>query len=683
MSTPKKLASSRTTPSSAMSTVSETTPAHHQSSKPKSSLKKKETWKPRQKSAAQKAREQRLHVARNSNVSSFAKTSGISENTNISAGGGDGEDQQIQKQSVATKLRFFLVTSWVGVFLDVLDALVSIVACLMYVAETYYRDSGMEVPQSLVLAEVIMCIFFMAHFFLQFFVAVNRCNFIFSMHSMIDILIIFPPLIFFAMKAASPDGERYPLATQLEQNNFFVLMRIFRVLRIIRVSRELSKSSNFDSEIAQIFFDTGITILTGILIFTGVIHWVENIDYTGAWGAPVLDNGSPLCPLNMNNHPNPMSVDLDSCRSVIVYHDALYFLMVTVSTVGYGDMSPQTIPGRLLIVVMISVFLLQIPVITNQLAEAFSQFSFYERAIYRPKRGDSGGHVIICGSANDRPIMEFMQELFHPDHRNPTLHVIILTRGPPSRAVLRLLNSVKFRSRTTYLDGDVVSTKDLVRAAAESAEHFFIVADPMSTNPEREDSHNTLRALAIKQYVYSHGGKKATISIQMLRHESRGTYFDSVKVSDYARADRESNDAAAASMLLDQVICLDEIKLSLMAQGAGICTMISNLCTSMTIEKNQADGSRWASEYLDGCDYEVYRIWLSPVFQGLQFAEVAEKVHSETGVLLFASKLSGFWCAVVILIALSLLLLLLLCISIQYQFFTHVFLFFQSSSHNS
>jgi len=88
----------------------------------------------------------------------------------------------------------------------------------------------------------------------------------------------------------------------------------------------------------------------------------------------------------------------------------------------------------------------------------------------------------------------------------------------------------------------------------------------------------------------------------------------------------------------DQVICLDEIKLSLMAQGAGICTMISNLCTSMTIEKSQS-GHRWASEYLDGCDYEVYRVWLSPVFQGLQFAEVAEKIHSETGVLMFAIEL--------------------------------------------
>lgn len=242
--------------------------------------------------------------------------------------------------------------------------------------------------------------------------------------------------------------------------------------------------------------------------------------------------------------------------------------MVTVSTVGYGDISPQTFPGRMLIIVMISIFLLQIPIITNQIAEAFSQFSFYERAIFRAKRG-VGKHVIICGSANQRPIKEFMQELFHPDHRNPSLHVVILTRGSPSRSILRLLNSVKYRGTTTYLDGDVVSTKDLIRANAEAAEHFFIVADPMTSNPEREDSHNTLRALAIKQYVYSRGGKKATISIQMLRHESRGTYFDSVKVADIARATSEHD--GEKFTVQDQVICLDELKLSLMAQGAGIC----------------------------------------------------------------------------------------------------------------
>ena len=596
-------------------------------------------WRPRKRGREERKRKGYAQTSRIANVSSFATTAGARSGklSGISVSEPHDHDEGVNT-SFAARLRFFLITSWAGVVLDVADAIFSIVACLMYVAETYYDDNG--IPEFLTMSEVVLCMFFLAHFGLHFFVSPNRFYFLASFQSLIDMLIIFPPLIFFAIRHAgdTADGEDSEIVSALENNNFFVMMRIFRVLRIIRVSRELGKSANFDSEIAQIFFDTGIMILTGVLIFTGLIHWIENIDYTGAWGLPALDNGAPLCPQDLRFHPNPASVDFDGCRNKILYHDALYFLMVTVSTVGYGDMSPQTVPGRLSIIIMIAVFLLQIPVITNKLAEAFSQFSYYERAVYKSKRS-GGGHVIICGSANERPILEFMQELFHPDHRNPSLNVVILAQGSPSKATLRLLNSVKFRARTFYLDGDPVSMKDLERASAETAEHFFIVADPMAANPEQEDSQNTLRALAIKQYVYSHGGKKATISIQMLRHESRGTYYDSVKVADYARAAREKDDHDASSMLLDQVICLDEIKLSLMAQGAGICTMVSNLCTSMSVDKIHTGGYRWASEYLDGCDYEVYRIWLSPVFEGAVFQDVAEQVHRETGVLIFALEL--------------------------------------------
>ena len=598
-----------------------------------------DAWEPRSRGLAERKRKAYAKTTRSANVSSFASAAGAKNGKLTTALMLDPADHDSENKGMphtfAMRLRFFLITSWVGVSLDVADALFSILACLMYVVETYYDDD--DVPDVLVNGEVVLCFFFLAHFALQFFVSPNRCYFLASFNSLIDMLIIFPPLIFFAIRQSDGEGPAgdSQLVNQLEQNNFFVMMRIFRVLRIIRVSRELGKSANFDSEIAQIFFDTGVMILTGVLIFTGLIHWIENVDYTGDWGVPALDNGSPLCPRDTRFHPNPASIDFDGCRNKIMYHDALYFLMVTVSTVGYGDMSPQTVFGRIAIIIMIAIFLLQIPVITNKLAEAFSQFSFYERQVYRPKRS-GGGHVVVCGSANARPILEFMQELFHPDHRSPSLNVVILARGDPSRATLRLLNSVKFRARTMYLDGDPVSVKDLERAAAESAEHFFVVADPMASNPEQEDSHNTLRALAIKQYVYSRGGKSATISIQMLRHESRGTYYDSVKVADYARAAREKNDHEASTMLLDQVICLDEIKLSLMAQGAGICTMISNLCTSMAVDKIHTS-QRWASEYLDGCDYEVYRIWLSPLFKGMLFRDVAEQVHRETGVLIFCA----------------------------------------------
>ena len=82
------------------------------------------TWKPREKSKAQKQRESLLKVQNKTNASSFSAT-----NAKAAAGTGVDDDQsdRVLNQSLATKLRFFLITSWVGVLLDILDALVSIV----------------------------------------------------------------------------------------------------------------------------------------------------------------------------------------------------------------------------------------------------------------------------------------------------------------------------------------------------------------------------------------------------------------------------------------------------------------------------------------------------------------------------------------------------------------------------
>jgi len=51
------------------------------------------------------------------------------------------------------------------------------------------------------------------------------------------------------------------------------------------------------------------------------------------------------------------------------YGDAVWWAIVTASTVGYGDISPHTLPGRLLAGVLISIMvLLVIPLITAHFA---------------------------------------------------------------------------------------------------------------------------------------------------------------------------------------------------------------------------------------------------------------------------------------------------------------------------
>ena len=107
------------------------------------------------------------------------------------------------------------------------------------------------------------------------------------------------------------------------------------------------------------------------------------------------------------------------------FHSWLYCLWITTATVGYGDITPQTAIGRFAVMLMIGVSIVTVPKMTNELLETMSSTSIYARASYRPR--PEGKHILICGDLRSTSIPEFFAELFHEDHENANLHVIILT----------------------------------------------------------------------------------------------------------------------------------------------------------------------------------------------------------------------------------------------------------------
>ena len=66
-------------------------------------------------------------------------------------------------------------------------------------------------------------------------------------------------------------------------------------------------------------------IIGGLTWFAGLIYLLEN-------------SGDPWLEYSPENRAEPGSFD---------YLDAIWFLMVTCSTVGYGDVSPNTVLGKI------------------------------------------------------------------------------------------------------------------------------------------------------------------------------------------------------------------------------------------------------------------------------------------------------------------------------------------------
>lgn len=92
-----------------------------------------------------------------------------------------------------------------------------------------------------------------------------------------------------------------------------------------------------------------------------------------------------------------------------------YFVVVTFSTVGYGDFVPDIWPSQLFMVAMICIALIVLPTQFEQLA-----FTWMERqklgGSYSSHRAQSERHVVVCStSLHADTIMDFLNEFYaHP-----------------------------------------------------------------------------------------------------------------------------------------------------------------------------------------------------------------------------------------------------------------------------
>lgn len=92
------------------------------------------------------------------------------------------------------------------------------------------------------------------------------------------------------------------------------------------------------------------------------------------------------------------------------FHDAYYLVVITLSTVGYGDMHPDTAVGQQLVVLMLIVAALLVP---QQLA-LLRSFRINDAELIRydyTRAGDT--HVVLAGPLDLWSIQRFLDEFYH------------------------------------------------------------------------------------------------------------------------------------------------------------------------------------------------------------------------------------------------------------------------------
>ena len=130
-----------------------------------------------------------------------------------------------------------------------------------------------------------------------------------------------------------------------------------------------------------------------------------------------------------------------------------------------------------------------------------------------------------------------------------------------------LLSDPKYAYGLTYLDGNVMSDKDLRRAVAQHAKAVFVLANKFAKNAEEEDASTILRALSLKRFVQREkNGRDVMTCVQLINPESKKLFLSSTQ-----------RGRGAANP--NHIVCIDEIKMNLLAKSClcpGMSTMICN-----------------------------------------------------------------------------------------------------------
>ena len=124
-------------------------------------------------------------------------------------------------------------------------------------------------------------------------------------------------------------------------------------------------------------------------------------------------------------------------------HTMLYYMTVTMSSVGYGDIYPNTIIGRWIVIFVIIAFLMFISTLATAMSKINNITSQYTRSHYE-KTDSNTTHILILGQAPPDAIRVFLKEVYNSDHGEAeidgqTYRATVDTKEPLKKTPLNMI----------------------------------------------------------------------------------------------------------------------------------------------------------------------------------------------------------------------------------------------------
>ncbi|KAI9219264.1 hypothetical protein BC828DRAFT_174995 [Blastocladiella britannica] len=286
--------------------------------------------------------------------------------------------------------------------------------------------------------------------------------------------------------------------------------------------------------------------------------------------------------------------------------DSLYFTVVTLTTVGYGDISAASVAGRIIVMLGIIFAFIAIPPLVSSALDT-----------YRTRREGGGSykernsipHVVVMGRFDNLSLVHALLTAFFNNESAIPVKVVMLSRHNPSIDVKAMINAPKYSNTVFYIRGSALNEEDLCRAKVRTSLGVFFISD----NTWTEDERNVLRVWSVARHAPS-------VELYVYTHRPAFQRY-------------HTHHATA-------VVCADDLKQALVASNClhpGISTLVANLITNS--EPLELYHKPWHAQYGDGMGHEIYNLQIVPVFVGKRFHHICAYLFREFQVISIAVRI--------------------------------------------
>ncbi|KAI9990177.1 hypothetical protein PInf_020603 [Phytophthora infestans] len=453
--------------------------------------------------------------------------------------------------------------------LDVVQCILSFVMVIAMI-KLNWKNPDTNFTIGYLAIDTINLVATLANFGLRFYSASNRRSFLLHWLSVVEMICVLPLLVEFT--TGTTDSIPHTHAFRL-----LMMLRVMRLLQFYRLLR-LAKSAKLRQGLL-------ICLTTLCVIMCGGI-FMQTIEYCD--------------PVHKGTQ-----ISGETCQDM-TFLDAIYFVCITIATVGFGDVAPKTNLGKAFDVALIFFAGALIPIQISGYSYILSRETAFDKK-YEPDK--STQHVLLCGEVENGALLFFLHNWLHKDEERRTRRkVVILAPTLPSNDLRRVLLHPDYEERVIYLQGSAMVAADLQRAAAPTAEYCFVMVKKHSGTLDQNDTAANLITCSVRK-----NNRHAPLHVQVSK-------FDNT---------RHFHISGATA-----VICLEQLKLAFFGKCLwirGLNPFFGNLIHKFS--HTEECRGYWLSDYLSGCEQKICEAALPPFLLNMpSYRALAVLFYREFGV---------------------------------------------------